>query len=145
MNARNALAARALLTMAAAPANDAAYRARFDAFMANPAQFDYSPMEAVPGASRVKPMAQRSTPAIAAAALDEAERYAEANRSTALLVWRDGALESARYFGSTTRETPLVSKSLAKPLTGVKLTKTAAGFNLQVPAGLRAVEIAAVR
>ena len=119
MSARNTLAALALLTMAAAPANDAAYRARFDAFMANPAQFDYSPMEAVPGARRVKPLAQRSTPAIAAAALAEAERHAEANRSSALLVWRDGELEAARYFGTTTRDTPLVAKSLAKPLTAI--------------------------
>lgn len=121
MSARNLLAALALLATAATPADEATYRARFDAFMANPAQFDYSPMEAVPGARRVRPLAMRRVPTIAAAALDEAERYAEANRSSALIVWRDGALERARYFGSTTRDTPLVSKSLAKPLTAIAI------------------------
>lgn len=121
MSARKALAALALLATAASPADDATYRARFDAFTANPAQFDYSPMEAVPGAKRVRPLPVRATPAIAAAALQEAERYAEVNRSSALIVWRDGALEAARYFGNTTRETPLVSKSLAKPLTAIAI------------------------
>ncbi len=121
MSARKALAALALLATAATPADDATYRARFAAFMASPAQFDYSPMEAVPGARRVRPLPTRAAPTIAANALAEAARYAEANRSSAFLVWRDGALESARYFGSTTRDTPLVSKSLAKPLTAIAI------------------------
>ncbi len=115
------LAAAALLATAATPADDATYRARFDAFMANPAQFDYSPMEAVPGATRVRHLPLRTSPTIAAAALDQAARYAEASRSSAFLVWRDGALETARYFGGTTRDTPLVSKSLAKPLTAIAI------------------------
>lgn len=112
-----ALAAIALLAGAATP--DAAYRARFEAFMANPAQFDYSPMEAVPGATTQTPLRVAAKPAIAHAALEEAARYAEANRSSALLVWRDGALEAAHYFGDATRDTPLVAKSLAKPLTAI--------------------------
>lgn len=121
LNALKGLAALALLATAATPADDATYRARFAAFMANPAQFDYSPMEAVPGASRLRPLPEARMPAIATAALDEAARYAEANRSSALLVWRDGQLEAARCFGATTRETPLVAKSLAKPLTAIAI------------------------
>jgi CubicO group peptidase (beta-lactamase class C family) len=38
-----------------------------------------------------------------------------------LLIWRDGRLEASRYFGNTTRETPLVAKSLAKPLTAIAI------------------------
>lgn len=121
MSARKLFAALALLATAASPVDEATYHARFDAFMTNPAQFDYSPMEPVPGARRVRPLVQRGTPSIAADALDEAERYAESNKSSALIVWRDGALERSRYFGSTTRDTPLVSKSLAKPLTAVAI------------------------
>lgn len=108
-----------LVATAATPEEDATYRARLEAFIANPAQVEYSPMEAVPGAPRARPLVARQTRAISAAALDEAARYAEANRSTAFLVWRDGGLEAARYFGGTTRDTPLVSKSLAKPLTAI--------------------------
>jgi len=116
------LAALALLaTTAATPADDGTYRARFEAFMANPAQFDYSPMEAVPGAPKVRRLPASRAPRIAAAALDEAARYAQANRSSALLVWRDGKLEASRYFGATTRDTPLVAKSLAKPLTAIAI------------------------
>ncbi|MDM7955877.1 serine hydrolase [Blastomonas sp.] len=114
-----ALAAIALLASAATP--DDTYRARFEAFMANPAQFDYSPMEAVPGAAKQTQLRVAAQPAIAAAALAEAVRYAEANRSSALLVWRDGGLEAANYFGDATRDTPLVAKSLAKPLTAIAI------------------------
>lgn len=115
--ALKALAALVLLTGATSP--DPAYQARFAAFMANPTQFDYAPMEAVPGAARVRPLPVAKTPKIAPAALTEAARYADANRSSALLVWRDGKLEAARYFGQTRADTPLVSKSLAKPLTAI--------------------------
>lgn len=121
LNAYKAFAALALLATAATPADDATYRARFAAFIANPAQFDYSPMEAVPGAARPRHLVAAKITGITAAALDEATRYAEANRSSALLIWRDGRLEASRYFGNTTRETPLVAKSLAKPLTAIAI------------------------
>lgn len=117
LNALKALAALTLLVGATTP--DDVYRTRFAAFMANPVQFDYSPMEAVPGGPRLQPLRPATRPRIAAAALEEAARYAEVNRSSALLVWRDGRLEDAHYFGTTTRATPLVSKSLAKPLTAI--------------------------
>jgi CubicO group peptidase (beta-lactamase class C family) len=117
LNALKALAALTLLVGATTP--DDVYRTRFAALMANPAQFDYSPMEAVPGAPRLQPLRPATRPRIATPALEEAARYAEVNRSSALLVWRDGGLEAARYFGATTRDTPLVSKSLAKPLTAI--------------------------
>ncbi len=55
-------------------------------------------------------------PRVAQSAIDTAVAYAQQNKSSALLIWHDGYLEAAHYFGQATRETPLVSKSLAKPL-----------------------------
>lgn len=78
----------------------------------------YSPLEQVPGAARVAPLASRP-PTIAPAALDAAERYAAANNSNALIVWRDGAIERERYFGATDRSTPIVSRSLSKPIASI--------------------------
>ncbi len=53
---------------------------------------------------------------IPAAALASARRYAQANRSSAFIVWHDGRVVEESYFGDTGRDTLLVSKSLAKPL-----------------------------
>ena len=82
---------------------------------------EYDTMEAVPGAASYVPLPQ--VPAgertIDAAALAAAENYAARNNSTALLVWREGQLEFERYFGGTDADTPIVSRSLAKPLSAI--------------------------
>ena len=49
-------------------------------------------------------------------ALEEAMEYAARTNSTALLIWQDGLIQAARYFGDTRAGTPLVSRSLAKPM-----------------------------
>jgi CubicO group peptidase (beta-lactamase class C family) len=59
-----------------------------------------------------------------AAWLDEATRrtltdYAKASNTAALLVWHDDALVMANYFGDAESSTPLVSRSLSKPLSVV--------------------------
>lgn len=62
------------------------------------------------------PAIERRKRTISQAALDDASRYAAANASNALIVWRNGKIEFERYFGETTRTTPIVSNSLSKPL-----------------------------
>ena len=62
------------------------------------------------------PMAEASQTTVNPAAISAARDYAAANNSTAFMVWRNGKLEAAEYFGNINRETPLVSRSLAKPL-----------------------------
>jgi hypothetical protein len=49
--------------------------------------------------------------------LRPARSYAEQNKSSAFIVWRNGRVEDEAYFGGATRDTPIVSKSLAKPIT----------------------------
>ena len=80
----------------------------------------YDPSERAAGKAGSAPPARAKAPKIAAPALDAAEAYARANRSTAFIVWKDGAIERETYFGATKADTPLVSKSLSKPL-GVAL------------------------
>jgi CubicO group peptidase (beta-lactamase class C family) len=45
--------------------------------------------------------------------------YAEASNTAALLVWHDGVLVMADYFGASEASTPLISRSLSKPLSVV--------------------------
>jgi CubicO group peptidase (beta-lactamase class C family) len=107
----------------ASPADDEAlYRQRFEATMRDRGVFtQYAPLEQVPGATCVEPLPAASAAArsIRGDALEAAAAYAEANRSSALIVWRDGKVQLERYFGATSAATLLVSKSLSKPLTAI--------------------------
>lgn len=78
----------------------------------------YDPLESVPGDTDWQPLPVRVAPQrrSGATALVVMRDYAELNRSSSLLVWVDGAVEGEFYFGDTTRESLIVSKSLAKPL-----------------------------
>jgi CubicO group peptidase (beta-lactamase class C family) len=105
-------------------ADDELYLQRFRALAANPRGLEgYDPLEAVPGAKRYRPLAAvrdgRGT--IAAGALEAARAYAERNNSNALVVWRDGRIEGQYYFQGNDASTPIVSRSLAKPLTAIAI------------------------
>jgi CubicO group peptidase (beta-lactamase class C family) len=104
------------------PEWEAIYRARFDDIMSSGRGelSRYDPLEPVSGAP-FTPLATAARPTIDTAALDAAEVYAARNNSSALMVIRDGRVERAAYFGTTQRETPIVSKSLAKPMTAIAI------------------------
>lgn len=53
---------------------------------------------------------------IAPAALAKARDYAASSNSSAFMVWHEGALIEQDYFGDTHEDTPIISKSLSKPL-----------------------------
>lgn len=105
-----------------APDAEAVYLKRLEAQMKGGGEVaQYDVLEAVPGAAQPRPLPQ-AMPAersVGAEALATARAYAEANNSKALIVWRDGKVQQADYFGGTTPSTPIVSKSLAKPLTAI--------------------------
>ena len=88
----------------------------------------YTPLEAVPGASPPRPLPERGldAPRISAAALIAARDYAARNNSSALLIWYDGALESATYFGDRTAGDPVISYSLAKPVAAIAVGRALA-------------------
>lgn len=115
----------------AAPADpdEALYLQRFAQFAGNPLGMEtYDPVEAVPGAKRWRPY-----PAVAAGrgtvkpdALEAARDYAERNNSNALIVWRNGRIEGQWYFGGNDASTPIVSRSLAKPITAIAVGRAIA-------------------
>ncbi|WP_298199404.1 serine hydrolase [Novosphingobium sp.] len=107
---------------------EAVYRERMAIFVKDPGNFPYSPMEPIAGAAGWRPMAV--APAAARrfdpAALAEAEAYAARMHSSALLVWHDGRLVRAAFGNGAGPTTPLVSKSLSKPLTALAVGRAIA-------------------
>ena len=107
------------------PEDDATvYQRRFDALFSNAAQSGeglkgYDTMTPVPGAPDPQPLpaAAPHERTIDAAALRAARDYAAAANSLAFIVWRKGKIELAEYFGGADWSTPIVSRSLAKPIT----------------------------
>ncbi|MFG0317653.1 MAG: serine hydrolase domain-containing protein [Planctomycetota bacterium JB042] len=80
----------------------------------------YEPKEPVPGAfSAPLPSATPSEAGIAPAALERAARWAEEQRSAALLVMRDGRVVFERAFAGHDLERPTTSYSMAKTLLGL--------------------------
>lgn len=124
------LAAPPAPTVTTSPDDESVYEARFTklfaSFRAGLGLETYEPLEAVPGADSYRPLPQAVKSGIAATALQRARDYAEANRSSALLVWHDGVIEAANYFGGTTADTPLTSRSLAKPMTAIAVGRAMA-------------------
>jgi len=122
--------ARSLLALLCAPALAAAtfppeaeqvYMARFKDIVSNGRGelSRYDPLEAVPGAVKVVPLPVAKTPTVSREALATARAYAAANNSSAFIVWHRGKVQDAAYFGGRDASTPIVSKSLAKPLTAI--------------------------
>ncbi len=78
-------------------------------------------VETIPGSRhwQALPVATSHQRTIAQSTLDAATAYAANNNSSALIVWRDGRIETSAYFGATAPATPINSFSLAKPLAAV--------------------------
>lgn len=109
---------------APADPDEAIYMKRFTQLAASPLGMEtYEPTEDVPGAAPWRPF-----PAVAPGrgtvkpeALEAARDYAARNNSNALIVWRNGRIEGQYYFGNNEASTPIVSRSLAKPITAIAI------------------------
>ena len=116
-----ALVVAMLVSTAALAAADDVFMARVNEMVAGRGEFkSYEPREAVPGATGAS-LPRTATPTIAAEALKSTRDYAARNNSSAYIVWRNGKIEDETYFGTTTAATPIVSKSLAKPITALAI------------------------
>ena len=106
-------------------ADEAVYLSRFEqltaAFKSGLGLETYEPLEPLRGARRYRPlpMATATQRRIDPVALAAARDYASRNRSSALLVWHDGLIEEAAYFGDMRADRTFPSRSLAKPMTAV--------------------------
>ncbi len=81
----------------------------------------YQPQEAVIGIRAPRALPVRAHPTIAPAAIENATAYADAQKSFALLVWRDGALEVAKYWPGYDRKTRFETASMAKTVTALSI------------------------
>ncbi len=124
-----ALALVALLATASTtppPPPDAVFTERVNEMIAARGDFrSYQPREAVPGATPVS-LPRATRPTIPAAALTAARDYAARNNSSAYIVVRNGRIEDEAYFKGFDASTPIVSKSLAKPLTALAVGRALA-------------------
>lgn len=128
---RNLLLSAVALVSTAALAQQAStddvFMARVAEMVAGRGEFKgYSPLETVPGASKVTSYPHAVTPVIAPAALATARDYAAHNNSSAYIVWHAGKIVDEAYFGKADATTPIVSKSLAKPITALAIGRAIA-------------------
>ena len=88
----------------------------------------YQPLEAIPGDPRWRPLPVRRARdrRVAGSAWQTARDYAARTNSNALVVWQDGKVEYAEYFGGHRAELPVVARSLAKPVTAVAVGRAIA-------------------
>lgn len=106
------------------PQEEAVYKQRYSA-LKNGLMREYAPVEIAEGDGAAA-LPRARTQSIPTDALDKAEAYAKAANSTAFLVWRGGFLEREAYWDNVRAETPLVSKSLSKPLGAVLIGRALA-------------------
>jgi CubicO group peptidase (beta-lactamase class C family) len=81
----------------------------------------YDPLEAVPGAADPVVVPAAPHPTISAEARAKAVAYAMANNSKALIIWRDGRLETEAYGLGASATTPINARSMAKPLGAIAI------------------------
>ena len=112
--------------------DDAEYMKRFErlnaARMSGSALQTYDVMETVPGTPNAAPIPNvpEEDRTISESALNAISQYAGSRNSNALIVWRDGKIEYEEYFGETTWQTPIISRSLAKPLSSLAMGRAIA-------------------
>jgi CubicO group peptidase (beta-lactamase class C family) len=80
---------------------------------------EYDPLEAVAGAKNARPLPQWKAMSLSDAVIKQATDYAGERNSSALIVWRRGKIEFEQYYGGFDQNKPIVSKSLAKPVTAI--------------------------
>jgi CubicO group peptidase (beta-lactamase class C family) len=104
------------------------YQERLRAYKQGPAEGEvrgglrsYEPTEPVAGVSEPRPlsMVAAGQAEVSTLALDMAREYAGRMNSSALMVWHKGQLVEESYFGGVEHDTPIVSRSLAKPITAL--------------------------
>ena len=79
----------------------------------------YDPLEPVAGSNAHTPLPLAQNKALSDEAIQAARSYAAERSSSAFIIWQDGAIQHQSYFGDFDAETPIVSKSLAKPVTAL--------------------------
>jgi len=106
--------------------DEAVYQQRFAQFLKDPGNFPYAPMEKLAGAPAWQPMPTQADAKLDPAALAKADAYAASMRSSAFLVWHKGRLIHSWYGQGMDAQTPMLSKSLSKPITALAVGRAIA-------------------
>ncbi|MEL7197780.1 MAG: serine hydrolase [Pseudomonadota bacterium] len=99
----------------------ARFQALVESFSKGVGLVSYDPTVAVKGAEAPSALPVTTRATIAADALEQARMAAATDNTTALIVWRKGAIEAEHYFGDTNADMLLNSRSFAKPLTAIAI------------------------
>jgi len=99
----------------------ARFQALVESFSSGVGLGSYDPTVAVKGADEPSPLPLASQTTISSLALANAREEALDDNTTALIIWRKGAIEAEHYFGESKAETLLNSRSFAKPLTAIAI------------------------
>jgi CubicO group peptidase (beta-lactamase class C family) len=76
----------------------------------------YDILEPIAGVRRPAPLSVAAKPTLSADAIAKANAYAEATNTTALIIWRGGAVQDAFYAHGADAATLQKSRSMGKPL-----------------------------
>lgn len=109
-------------------ASEALYQERFNAFFGGGSTGlnAYDPLVPVNGAEPVIPLPVSEPNSISVEAIESAIAYAGEMNSSSLIIWHKGAVVSETYFDGTDRTTPVISRSLAKPLATIAVGRALA-------------------
>ena len=86
----------------------------------------YDPLAAVAGNDDYSALPASSRQTISEDALKAAQDYVTDKNSSAFMVWRNGGLETEHYFDDFDKDSLIVSKSLAKPLSTIAVGRAIA-------------------
>lgn len=110
-------------TSAYSKEDEAAYLRRFDKLLEDArigtGLGGYDPLEPIVGATEPKLLPVAAKRALSDRAIAQAHDYVAARNTSAFLVWKDGALQHEAYFGEFDAKAPIISKSMAKPVTAL--------------------------
>lgn len=83
----------------------------------------YYPLEDVPGVAQPLPTASATDTVVPRAVFDELDEYLESRNTQSFIVWYQGQILHERYFGDINQNTPIVGKSMAKPLATILVAR----------------------
>ena len=86
----------------------------------------YDPLAVVKGADNYTALPKSDSRTISDDAMKAAHEYVTDKNSSAFMVWRNGGLETERYFGDFNKDSLIVSKSLAKPVSVIAIGRAIA-------------------
>lgn len=79
----------------------------------------YDPLEPVASAPDPAMLPRTEVLAFSNEAIAQANDYVAARNTSAFLIWKDGVLHHEAYFGEFNARAPIISKSMAKPVTAL--------------------------